>query len=240
MPKSTYTGRDKELYVERLFASAAWRYDLLNNLMSFGRHRAWRKFAVRSAGIGPGSKALDVAAGTADFMLELKRIVGPIGLVVGIDFCLPMLRLGNDKLKAAGEEEPALSLANAEKLPFADNCFDCATIGFALRNVACVESVLAEMTRVVRPGGRVLSVEITGPDSPLVRPMWRLYFNHFVPWAGGVFAGNKDAYRYLPDSVERFYSSEELTRIMESCGLAEVCVRRFALGAVSLHVGTKQ
>jgi demethylmenaquinone methyltransferase / 2-methoxy-6-polyprenyl-1,4-benzoquinol methylase len=240
MPKSTYTGRDKELYVARLFASAASRYDLINNLMSFGRHRAWRRFAVTCAGIGPGSKALDVAAGTADFTLDLTKVVGPNGLAVGIDFCLPMLRLGYDKLQAAGEEQPALSLANAEKLPFADDCFDCATIGFALRNVASVETVLAEMTRVVRPGGRVVSVEITGPDSPLVRPVWQIYFNRFVPLAVGLFGGNKEAYHYLPDSVERFYSSRKLTNIMENCGLAEVRVRRFALGAVSLHVGTKR
>lgn len=240
MPKSTYTGRDKELYVERLFASAASRYDLLNNLMSFRRHRAWRRFAVRCAGIGPGSKALDVAAGTADFTLDLIKVVGPNGLAVGIDFCMPMLRLGYDKLQTAGEEQPALSMANAEKLPFADDCFDCATVGFALRNVASVEAVLAEMTRVVRPGGRVISMEITGPDSLLVRPLWRLYFCRFVPWAVGLFGGSKEAYHYLPDSVERFYSSRELKEVMEGCGLVDVWMRGFALGAVCLHVGTKR
>ena len=239
MPKFNLEGEEKEAYVEGLFASIASRYDLLNTVMSFGRHRAWRRQAVALAGIETGSTVLDVATGTGDFALDLYRAVGPDGRVVGVDFCSLLLKLAGENLRGVGVAHPTFLVANAERLPFADATFDCATIGFALRNVADVQNTIAEMARVVRSGGRVLSVEITGPDSRVVRPFWRLYFNRVVPVVGGLLGSAKEAYTYLPESVERFYTRQGLKELMKNCGLIDVWVKSFALGTVSLHVGTK-
>lgn len=233
-------GREKEIYVERLFASAASKYDLLNAVISLGRHRSWRKYAVSQAGIESGARALDVACGTADFAMELLRRIGPDGLAVGVDFCLPMLRLGAEKAGRSEATQLQLLAANAERLPFPDNSFDCATIGFALRNVASVRRTLAEMTRVVRRGGRVVSLEIIGPEFRPAMPFWRLYFFRIMPAIASLLGGQKEAYHYLPRSVERFHRRQELKEEMELCGLMDVQVRSLALGTVCLHVGTKR
>jgi demethylmenaquinone methyltransferase / 2-methoxy-6-polyprenyl-1,4-benzoquinol methylase len=239
MPDYDFTGREKETFVHDLFASAARRYDFLNGVMSLGRHKAWRRFAVRQLGLLPGGEALDVAAGTADFTVDLLRAAGPEGKVIGVDFCPPMLEIGAVKLRRLGLESGILSAANAEALPFPDGTFDCATIGFALRNVSSVKRTLREMARVVRPGGRVLTLEIVGPDSGLILPFWRLYFNRLAPVITGLLSGRKDAYRYLPASVERFRGRQELKATMEECGLVNVRMWNLALGAVCVHVGTR-
>jgi len=238
MTDSYSAGREKERYVEKLFASAAKRYDFLNSIMSLGRHRAWRRFAARQCRLEAGQRALDVAAGTGDLSLELLKEVGPGGTVCGVDFCMPMLQMGARKLVKA-EGRAILAAANAEKLPFPDGAFDCAAIGFALRNVADVRAVISEMTRVVRPGGRVVSLEIFGPEAGWFLPFWKLYFGRIVPVAARMLGGGKEAYRYLPASVERFCSRRELKLVMEECGLCDVKIWNLALGAVCVHVGTR-
>lgn len=231
-------GSEKERYINQLFGSIAPRYDLLNSVISLGRHRAWRRKAVRMSGLARGGTALDVATGTGDFACELALAAGDGGRVVGADFCEPMLRLARAKLKS--QTSIGLAAANAERLPFASNTFDCATIGFALRNVASVSSTIAEMSRVIKPGGRVISLEIVRPGSGAFGALWRLYFFRIMPKIAQAFGGKREPYSYLPDSVARFYSREELAGIFEDCGLVDVHFFSLMLGTVCIHIGTKQ
>lgn len=232
-------GRAKEEYVERLFSSIAPRYDLLNSVISFNRHRAWRKFSVRTAKVKPGDFALDVAAGTGDFSFDLAEAVGGDGSVIASDFCAPMAEIGVKKTQARGLTNVSWALANAMELPFASNTFDCAVIGFGLRNVASVPQAVSEMTRVIKPGGRVLSLEINKPVSMLFKPLWMLYFYGLLPSFARIFGGKREAYTYLPDSVKRFYSRQELSQIMLDSGLVDIEVNDLTMGVVCVHVGVK-
>ncbi|MEN6371137.1 MAG: bifunctional demethylmenaquinone methyltransferase/2-methoxy-6-polyprenyl-1,4-benzoquinol methylase UbiE [Armatimonadota bacterium] len=230
-------GKEKERYINRLFGSIASKYDLMNSVISLGMHKSWRKIAVRMAGIEPGASAIDVATGTGDFAKVLSAAAGYSGLVVGTDFCRPMIAMAANKL--ASERNIELVTANAEHLPFASGTFDCATIGFALRNVANVQAAVAEMTRVIKPGGRVISLEILGPDSRILQPLWRLYFFRIMPRLAGLFGAEREPYDYLPNSVARFCSREELADIFKSCGLVDIHIRNLTFGTVCIHMGTK-
>lgn len=232
------SGRDKEQYVNKLFATVAPKYDLLNSVISVGRHKSWRRIAVKMAALNTGNSAIDVACGTGDFAFELSKAVGSNGSVVATDFCVPMIDLASVKLAKA----PNITLAgaNAQYLPFSDDSFDCATIGFGLRNVASVPSTISEMTRVIKPGGRVISLEILGPSSRYMKPLWDLYFGVIMPKVALVFGGKREPYRYLPESVVRFYSRKEVTEIFESCGLTDVKIRNLMFGTVCIHIGTKK
>ena len=178
-------GREKERYVEGLFGSIAPKYDLMNSIISLGKHKGWRRLAVRMAELKPGAMAIDVATGTGDFALELASAVGDAGLVVGTDFCRSMIGLAAEK--SASKKTIELVIANAENLPFASNTFDCATIGFALRNVADVPATIKEITRVIKPGGRVISLEIVGPHLRILQPLWKLYFFRIMPRLATLF-----------------------------------------------------
>ena len=232
--------QDKEQYVERLFASIAPRYDLLNSILSFNRHKRWRAFGARECRLSPGDKAIDVCAGTMDFAIELSKIVGPSGMVLGVDFCRPMLNIGREKLRENDIRNVEIVEGNAERLPVASNSFRAATIGFALRNVASVEQTLAEMARVVSPGGRVVSLELARPAGPVFRRIYSLYFKYGLPLIGGLVNRDRGPYEYLPSSVARFCSREELCRIMEKIGLVDVHVKDLTSGVVTAHTGTKQ
>ncbi|MDO8586386.1 MAG: ubiquinone/menaquinone biosynthesis methyltransferase [Armatimonadota bacterium] len=231
--------RAKEQYVERLFASIAARYDLLNSVISFNRHKSWRRFAVKAAGLAPGNMALDVAAGTGDFSFELAGAVGGSGEVVALDLCPPMIEIGRRKAARRGAANVRWTVGNAADLPFRAETFDCAVIGFALRNVANVQRTIEEMTRVVKRGGRVISLEIIRPTSRLFRPLWAVYFNGLLPGIAGIFGGKREAYTYLPESVKRFYSRQELSQIMLDAGLTDVRVHALTMGVVCAHVGVK-
>lgn len=231
-------GRSKETYVNRLFAAIAPKYDLLNSVISAGRHKKWRKTSVAMAELRTGGIALDVATGTGDFALDLANAVGESGRVIGVDFCEPMLRIAGQKL--ADNPNIALAVANAEHLPFNSDSFDCSTIGFALRNVSDVRAAVSEMARVTKPGGRVVSLEILGPRSRAFRPMWRLYFSRIMPGVAQLFGADREPYEYLPDSVERFCSREELADIFRSCGLSNICIKDLMFGIVCIHMGVKQ
>ena len=230
----------KERYVEALFASIAPRYDLLNSILSFNCHKRWRAFAVRQCSLSPGDAALDVCAGTLDLAIELSRPVGPTGRVVGVDFCRPMLEVGRRKLEKRRIGNVFPVEGNAERLPVPSGSFRAATIGFALRNVASVENTLAEMARVVKPGGRVVSLELAKPEGPVFRRLHRLYFYHVLPVIGGAVNRRREAYQYLPESLERFQSREELSEMMRNVGLGDVRVHDLAGGAIAVHVGIKQ
>jgi demethylmenaquinone methyltransferase/2-methoxy-6-polyprenyl-1,4-benzoquinol methylase len=211
--------------------------------MTAGLHHHWRRRAADLAGLAPGGRALDVATGTGDLALELARRVGPGGSVVGADFSERMLALARDK--AAGEQAGGrgaagasvrFESANALKLPYADGEFDAATVGFGARNFADLPRGLSEMARVVRPGGRVVVLEITTPTGPPLSTFLDLWFDHIVPVLGRV-AGDADAYSYLPSSVRRFPPPQALAAVMWGSGLRSVRYVITAGGIIALHVG---
>lgn len=228
----------KEAYVYAMFRRIARRYDLLNRLLSGGRDVAWRRFAAERTELTRGQKALDVATGTGDLAFALARRVGPDGEVIGVDFVEEMLQLA--RTKQAGRPEGAVCSfmqGNALALPFEDGAFDAATIGFALRNVSDVEKCLTEMQRVVRPGGRVVCLELSKPVWPLFRNVYHFYFHRLVPWIGRLIQGVDGPYRYLPDSVARFPDQERLAEIMRSAGFEDVRYYNLTGGIAAVHVG---
>lgn len=219
-----------------MFGRIAPRYDLMNALMTGGRDQAWRRAAARLAAPPAGSLALDLATGTADLALALLAETRVRG-VVGVDFVEGMVRLGRAKLEARGERRVRLLVGDALALPFPDGAFGCVASAFLLRNLADLPTGLAEMRRVTAAGGTVTALEITQPTLPGWREAFRLYFHHVVPAVGALVSGNRDAYTYLPRSVDRFVTPAELARLMEAVGLADVRVRRVGLGTVTIHVG---
>jgi demethylmenaquinone methyltransferase/2-methoxy-6-polyprenyl-1,4-benzoquinol methylase len=220
-----------------MFDRIAGRYDRMNEVMTAGLHRQWRARAADLAGVGPGDRVLDVATGTGDLALELAGRVAPGGEVVGIDFAERMLELARAKGAAAGVDA-ALEWrqANALDLPFADDEFAAATVGFGARNFADLERGLAEMARVVRPGGRVVVLEITTPQRPPLSWFHRIWFDRIVPLLGRA-AGDADAYRYLPSSVRRFPTAPDLAAAFDRAGLRRVRWVLTAGGIIAIHAG---
>ncbi len=219
-----------------MFSSIAPRYDLLNTLLSLNRDGYWRKFAVERSGLGPGGSAIDVATGTGKLAIELAKVVGPNGKIVGVDFCREMLDIAEEKCRGLCIE---LAEGNAQKLPYPDNEFDLATIGFALRNVEDIEKTLQEMARVVKPGGKVISLEFTQPDNVLLRRLYYTYFFRVLPAIGRLISRDKEAYSYLPDSVARFLSKKELEDVMKGIGLKDIEIYSLTGGIVAVHIGVK-
>src|SRR5215217_5626829 len=226
------TGTLEEGQVRAMFDRIARVYDLMNSVMTAGLHHRWRERAADLAAIGPGGRALDVACGTGDLAVELARRVGPSGTVVGSDFSEAMLERARAKSAAVRWE-----WANALELPYPDDGFDAATVGFGARNFSDLDRGLAEMARVVRPGGRVVILEITTPQRPPLSTFFSIWFDRLVP-ALGKLAGDPDAYAYLPSSVKRFPAPDALAARMAGAGLADVRWILTAGGIIALHVGT--
>jgi demethylmenaquinone methyltransferase / 2-methoxy-6-polyprenyl-1,4-benzoquinol methylase len=224
-------GTLEEGQVRAMFDRIAGYYDRMNSVMTAGLHHEWRRRAVDLAGVGPGDRALDVATGTGDMAIELARRVGGDGAVVGSDFSEGMLELARKK-------EPALrwEWGDALELPYADGEFDAATVGFGARNFSDLRRGLSEMRRVVRPGGKVVVLEITTPQRPPLSWFFDVWFDRVVPVLGRV-AGEDDAYTYLPSSVRRFPQPEGLAAEMESAGLTGIRWILTAGGIIALHVG---
>ncbi len=242
-PGVVASGTLPEPQIRAMFDRIAGGYDRMNAVMTAGLHHQWRRRAADLAAIGPGARALDVATGTGDLALELARRVSPGGAVVGTDFSPRMLELAADKVVAARREAAIpsdVSLrfepGNALELPYADDEFDAATVGFGARNFSDLERGVAEMVRVVRPGGRVVVLEITTPTGPPLSTFLDLWFDHIVPVLGRL-AGDADAYSYLPSSVRRFPPPQELAAVMWQAGLRSVHYRITAGGIIALHVG---
>jgi demethylmenaquinone methyltransferase/2-methoxy-6-polyprenyl-1,4-benzoquinol methylase len=234
-----YYTPDKAEYVRRMFAGIADRYDLLNDILSFRRHHAWRRRAVALAHLHPGDSALDVCAGTGDFAIALGQAVGPTGMVVGADFCAPMLRRGRRKTDRTSGGRIRLMVADALRLPYRSNRFDAVTVGFGIRNVADVAQALAEMVRVTRPGGRVVCLEFCEPRNGLLRSLVRCYEGVVLPRIGSLLS-RREAYTYLPASIRAFHSREALADLMRAAGLTDVQVCEQNLGSVCIHTGTKR
>jgi len=215
-----------------MFDRIAGPYDAMNSVMTAGLHHRWRERAVDLARIGPGARALDVATGTGDLAIELARRVAPGGEVIGSDFSAGML--DRARAKASGIR---WELGNALALPYPDGEFDAATVGFGARNFSDLRQGLSEMARVVRPGGRVVVLEITTPQAPPLSTFFSLWFDRIVPLAGRL-AGDAEAYRYLPSSVKRFPGPAELGATLAGVGLTDVRWILTAGGIIALHSGT--
>jgi demethylmenaquinone methyltransferase/2-methoxy-6-polyprenyl-1,4-benzoquinol methylase len=230
----------KAAYVGQVFACIAPRYDLMNRLMTGGRDQAWRRRVARLAALPAGGCVLDVATGTGDIALALAQQY-PDAQVVGVDFSLAMMQTGQHKFVTEGfEDRITLATSDALRLPFPDGSFDAATTGFALRNVTDIPRAFAEMWRVVRPGGRVVSLEISRPTLPVFRTLFNFYFYRLVPWLGGLISGQREAYAYLPNSLTDFLTPEEVKAVMEGVGWQQVRYWRLMLGTVAIHVGVKR
>jgi demethylmenaquinone methyltransferase/2-methoxy-6-polyprenyl-1,4-benzoquinol methylase len=227
----------KAAAVRAMFTRIARRYDLMNTLMTGGRHHAWRRQVAATAIAAPPGPILDLATGTADLALAL-RAADPTRLVVGADFSEGMLALGRAKIGARGAVRTPLLCADALALPFADKTFACVTSAFLLRNLADLSGGLEEMRRVTSPGGRVVALDIVRPALAAWSALFGLYFHRVVPAVGAIIAGDRPAYTYLPQSVDRFVTPEELARLMRDAGLRDVAFRTMGLGCVALHVGT--
>lgn len=224
--------------MRRLFASIAHSYDRLNRLMSLGRDQAWRRYAVAQCRLPHGGWLLDVATGTGDIALQARRQY-PQATVVSLDLTPEMLRRARGKAAGAAGRPLCFLIGDALSLPFPDDRFDAVVSGFLMRNVADVTRVLGEQRRVVRPGGRVVCLEIIRPRARLVRCLFWLYFHTLAPLLGGLFSGQPLAYMYLPRSVDRFLTADELRATMEAVGLRQVTYRLLMLGTVAVHVGVK-
>jgi demethylmenaquinone methyltransferase/2-methoxy-6-polyprenyl-1,4-benzoquinol methylase len=243
MPRTTHFGFEKVPEDEKprrvagVFESVAPRYDLMNDLMSWGLHRLWKRFAVSQSLVRPGARVLDVAGGTGDMARLFARRVGPRGRVVLTDVNAAMLRRGRDRLLDEGLVIP-VARCDAERLPFASDCFDCVCIAFGLRNVTDQDAALAEMRRVLRPGGCLLVLEFSHPWAPL-RPLYDAYSFGVLPRLGALVANDAAAYRYLAESIRVHPAQGELARKLERAGLERVEWFNLSAGIVALHRGWK-
>jgi demethylmenaquinone methyltransferase/2-methoxy-6-polyprenyl-1,4-benzoquinol methylase len=221
-----------------MFDRIAGIYDVMNGVMTAGLHHHWRRRAADLARLEPGDRVLDVATGTGDLALELAQRVAPGGTVVGADFSERMLELAREKASGSAPREVELRFeqANALALPYDDDEFDAATVGFGARNFSDLRRGLSEMGRVVRPGGLVVVLEITTPTRPPLSTFLELWFDRIVPSLGRV-AGDPEAYNYLPSSVRRFPAPRELADAMWGCGLRSIRYVLTAGGIIALHVG---
>jgi len=229
---------EKAARVREVFDSVAARYDLMNDLMSFGAHRLWKRFALQHTGLRPGMQVLDLAGGTGDLARALAAQVGETGRVVLADINAAMLERGRARLTDAGVvDNVEFVQADAEALPFASRRFDCVTIAFGLRNVTDKDAALASMQRVLKPGGRALVLEFSTPVAPGLSPLYDLYSFKVLPALGGAIAGDTSAYRYLAESIRMHPDQEALKAMMERAGFERVDYHNLSGGIVALHKG---
>jgi demethylmenaquinone methyltransferase/2-methoxy-6-polyprenyl-1,4-benzoquinol methylase len=228
---------DKARRVRGVFDSVAPRYDVMNDLMSMGLHRAWKAYTVMVANAAPGAQVLDIAGGTGDLALAFAKKVGPTGRVVHTDINEQMLRTGRDRLLDAGVVLPTL-VCDAEKLPFADESFDIVTVAFGLRNMTHKDAALAEMSRVLKARGKLLVLEFSRVAQPLQKAYDWYSFN-ILPVLGRWVAKDEASYRYLAESIRMHPGQEELKAMMRKCGFGHVDYHNLTGGMVALHVGIR-
>jgi demethylmenaquinone methyltransferase/2-methoxy-6-polyprenyl-1,4-benzoquinol methylase len=236
----TVDAEEKVKLVAGVFHSVAAKYDLMNDLMSAGVHRLWKRFTIELSGVRPGNKVLDIAGGTGDLTAKFSRIVGPEGKVVLADINESMLRVGRDKLIDHGVVSNVDYVqANAECLPFPDNYFDCVSIAFGLRNVTDKDAALRSMLRVLKPGGRLLVLEFSKPQSQALGKLYDLYSFSALPVLGKLFANDSDSYRYLAESIRMHPDQQTLKTMMETAGFVRCEYFNMTGGIVALHRGIK-
>ncbi|GIV85345.1 MAG: demethylmenaquinone methyltransferase [Candidatus Roseilinea sp.] len=222
--------------VQAMFSRITRRYDLMNRMMTGGRDQTWRRIAARELGLSAGGLVLDLATGTGDLAFAVGEAY-PGARVVAVDFSETILREGVRKAHLRDARNIAWGVGDALALPFPDATFDGCTNAFLLRNVADLPLCLREMRRVVKPGGRVVCMEITHPQAPIFKPLFWAYFGKLVPIIGGAIAGDLQAYRYLPDSLMRFPPAEPLKQLMQEAGYRHVHYRLLGMGAMAIHIG---
>ena len=232
--------QDKVKRVAEVFHSVADKYDIMNDLMSFGIHRIWKKITIEYSSVRKGQKVLDLAGGTGDLTAKFSQIVGDDGLVVLADINESMLKVGRDKLRNKGLfKNIEYVQANAEELPFADNYFDCITISFGLRNVTDKQKALQSMWRVLKPGGRLLILEFSKPQYQILNKAYDLYSFTMLPLMGKIVANDSDSYRYLAESIRMHPDQKTLKKMMEDAGFVDVKYHNMTGGIVALHTGFK-
>ncbi|GAA3548655.1 bifunctional demethylmenaquinone methyltransferase/2-methoxy-6-polyprenyl-1,4-benzoquinol methylase UbiE [Zobellella aerophila] len=236
----TVDAEQKEQMVASVFHSVAAKYDVMNDLMSFGIHRLWKRFTIDCSGIRKGQKVLDLAGGTGDLTAKFSRIVGDSGQVVLADINDSMLKVGRDKLRNKGlGNNIAYVQANAEHLPFPDNYFDVITIAFGLRNVTNKDQALASMFRVLKPGGRLLVLEFSKPQHEVMSKLYDFYSFNILPRMGSLVANDSDSYQYLAESIRMHPDQETLKAMMEEVGFEQTEYFNLTDGIVALHRGFK-
>jgi demethylmenaquinone methyltransferase/2-methoxy-6-polyprenyl-1,4-benzoquinol methylase len=232
--------RDKAGRVRSVFDSVAGKYDVMNDIMSLGTHRLWKRFTLSLTGLAAGQSALDVAGGTGDLAVGMARQVGKSGRVVLTDINAAMLERGRDRCVDAGvTRQVSCSLANAECLPFADDSFHCVTIGFGLRNVTDKPAALASMLRVLKPGGQMLVLEFSTPVAPVLKPFYDAYSFNVLPMLGRLVAGDAASYRYLAESIRMHPDQESLLEMMRTAGFEQARYHNLSGGIVAVHRGYK-
>jgi demethylmenaquinone methyltransferase/2-methoxy-6-polyprenyl-1,4-benzoquinol methylase len=231
---------EKEAMVADVFHSVAAKYDIMNDLMSFGVHRIWKKYTIEMSGVRTGNRVLDIAGGTGDLTRAFAKRVGPQGQVVLADINESMLKVGRDKLAdkgVAGNLE--VIQANAEVLPFPSDYFDVVTIAFGLRNVTDKDKALAEMQRVLKPGGRLLVLEFSKPKNEILSKAYDLYSFKALPFMGKLVTQDADSYQYLAESIRKHPDQETLKQMMLDAGFARVSYHNLTGGIVAMHRGVK-
>ncbi|MGG3282424.1 demethylmenaquinone methyltransferase [Paenibacillus solani] len=230
----------KEEYVHSVFESISGKYDMMNNVISFRRHKAWRKFTMKKMGMRPGDTAIDLCCGTCDWTISMAK-ASESGHIVGLDFSEGMLKVGREKVAMQGlDEQIQLIQGNAMSLPFEDESFDYATIGFGLRNVPDYMQVLREMKRVVKPGGMVVCLDVSKPTWQPFKGLYYFYFQQVMPRMGKLVAKRYEQYKWLPESLALFPGREELAEAFRQTGLNQVQAYPLTGGVVALHIGTKE
>lgn len=233
----TATGAEKRSVVQSMFAEIAPIYDRLNGKMSLEQHHRWRAIAADTLELKPGDAVLDLCCGTGDFASPLRQRIGPTGAIVEADFCLPMLELAREK-DGVKNGPSILAVADACQLPFASECFDGVAVGWGIRNVADPSAAFAEIVRVLKPGGRFVSIDMAIPRNPVARLGSRFVSRVYLPFLGRLFNSEK-AYTYLPKSTERFMGREELSESMRNAGFEDVAWKDLFMGAICIHSGRK-
>ena len=229
---------DKQQHVGQVFHSVAEKYDLMNDAMSLGLARVFRRFLLELSGVRKGQRVLDLAGGTGDFSRLYSEIVGSTGSVVLADINASMLSVGRDRLLNKGVTGVSILQTNGEFLPFEDDSFDCATIGYGIRNFTDKQKALADLYRILKPGGRLLILEFSMPDNPLLKKMYDLYMNTW-PVLGKVLAGDADSYQYLHESIHMHPKPEEFKQMMEQAGFERVDYYQLMGGVSAIHRGFK-
>jgi demethylmenaquinone methyltransferase/2-methoxy-6-polyprenyl-1,4-benzoquinol methylase len=231
---------DKAQYVQETFNSIAKNYDLMNTLITLGLDKSWRRFVVRRSGLQAGGKGLDICCGTGMLTMELARAAGAAGRVTGLDFSEKMLDVARQNIREFEfKDNIQLIQGDAMNLPFESDLFDCATVGWGLRNVPDILQTVQEMARVIKPGGKVVSLDMAQPTIPVFRELYWLFFNKVIPAAGKLFSGNRKAYDYFHDSAKAFVHQKELAGIFAQAGLIETGFINLCGGVVAIVEGRK-
>ncbi|MDP5273796.1 demethylmenaquinone methyltransferase [Chengkuizengella axinellae] len=232
-------GNAKKEFVHSVFENIAPKYDIMNDIISFRRHKAWRKFTMKKMNIKTAETAIDICCGTCDWTISMAE-ESKAGKIVGLDFSQNMLDVGRRKVESSKlDNQIELVHGDAMDLPFDDNSFDYATIGLALRNVPDLRQVLSEMRRVVKPGGQVYCLELSKPTWQPFKSIYYFYFNRILPLIGKLVAKSYEQYKWLPESLITFPDHKELAKIFEEVGLNEVKAYPLTGGIAALHIGTK-